>query len=79
MTLDYIDLNGIQQTKKKDECVLLPTGQTTPVNNIFDMGGNCDEWVSETYSLKDCENTRVGRELQWRKYNRNSSWKTLGS
>ena len=30
--------------------MLVPTGQTTPVCNIFDMGGNVWEWTTESYS-----------------------------
>ncbi len=41
---DYTDINGKKQNGKG---VLMPTGQTTPVCNIYDMGGNVWEWSSE--------------------------------
>ena len=39
-------------TKAKSLTVLVPTGQTTPVCNIYDMGGNVYEWTTES-----CSNT----------------------
>ena len=46
----YTDLDGNSQTKANGEEVLVPTGQTTPVNNIYDMGGNVWEWTTEICS-----------------------------
>ncbi len=46
-TFSYIDINGARQTKASGSRVLVPTGQTTPVCNIYDMGGNVWEWTSE--------------------------------
>ena len=47
IALNYIDLNGIEQTKGADESYLIPTGQTTAVSNIYDMGGNLYEYTTE--------------------------------
>mgnify|MGYP005767198109 FL=1 len=43
----YTDLDGNSQTKANGEAVLVPTGQTTAVNNIYDMGGNVYEFTTE--------------------------------
>ena len=43
----YIDITGASQTKVESSPVLVPTGQTTPVCNIYDMGGNALEWSTE--------------------------------
>ena len=49
-TFSYTDITGASKTKKKNSSVLIPTGQTTPVCNIYDMGGNVVEWTTEFYS-----------------------------
>ena len=49
-TFSYTDIKGAKQTKAKDSAVLIPTGQTTPVCNIYDMGGNVLEWTTEACS-----------------------------
>ena len=49
-TFSYTDITGASKTKKKNSSVLIPTGQTTPVCNIYDMGGNVWEWTTESYS-----------------------------
>ena len=46
----YTDITGASKTKEKKSSVLVPTGQTTPVCNIYDMGGNIYEWTTESYS-----------------------------
>ena len=46
----YTDITGAKQTKAKNSNVLVPTGQTTPVCNIYDMGGNVWELTTESYS-----------------------------
>ena len=43
----YTDITGASQTKAGNSQVLVPTGQTTPVCNIYDMGGNVFEWTTE--------------------------------
>ena len=49
-TFSYTDITGASQTKASNSQVLVPTGQTTPVCNIYDMGGNVWEWTTESYS-----------------------------
>ena len=49
----YTDITGAKQTKAKNSNVLVPTGQTTPVCNIYDMGGNVWEWTTESCSDTD--------------------------
>ena len=46
----YTDITGASQTKENESKVLVPTGQTTPVCNIYDMGGNVWEWTTESFS-----------------------------
>ena len=52
-TFSYTDITGARQTKEKSSPVLVPTGQTTPVCNIYDMGGNVCEWTTESCSNTD--------------------------
>ena len=49
-TFSYTDITGASKTKEKNSKELVPTGQTTPVCNIYDMGGNVYEWTTETCS-----------------------------
>ena len=50
-----------KQNKADRERILIPTGQTTAVNNIYDMGGNLYEWTTETCSnTLDCYSARGG-------------------
>ena len=49
-TFSYTDITGATKTKAKSSSVLVPTGQTTPVCNIYDMGGNVYEWTTESSS-----------------------------
>ena len=53
-TFSYTDITGASQTKENESKVLVPTGQTTPVCNIYDMGGNVWEWTTESYSVTYC-------------------------
>jgi type II secretory pathway pseudopilin PulG len=50
-TFTYTDITGATQTKANGSNVLIPTGNTTPVCNIYDMGGNDWEWTKETSSV----------------------------
>ena len=49
---DYVDLKETDRNSKKEmnENILVPTGQTTAVSNIYDMGGNLLEYTTERYS-----------------------------
>ena len=50
----YTDITtGKSETKEKGSGILVPTGQTTPVCNIYDMGGNAWEWTTENYSIDE--------------------------
>ena len=42
------DTEKNKQTKSNGTSTLIPTGQTTAVNNIYDMGGNVLEWTTES-------------------------------
>ena len=42
------DTEKNKQTKANGTSTLIPTGQTTAVNNIYDMGGNVWEWTTES-------------------------------
>ena len=44
------DTEKNKQTKANGTSTLIPTGQTTAVNNIYDMGGNVYEWTTESSS-----------------------------
>ena len=56
----YTDITGASQTKASNSQVLVPTGQTTPVCNIYDMGGNVWEWTTESYSYTGFPYARRG-------------------
>ena len=56
----YTDITGASKTKEKKSSVLVPTGQTTPVCNIYDMGGNVWEWTTESCSSTDFPYARRG-------------------
>ena len=59
-TFSYTDITGASKTKAKNSNVLVPTGQTTPVCNIYDMGGNVWEWTTESYSDTNSPNAERG-------------------
>ena len=56
----YTDITGANQTKATNSVVLVPTGQTTAVCNIYDMGGNVWEWTTESCSYTDYPYARRG-------------------
>ena len=47
---DITDESKPEKTKAENLSLLVATGQTTPVCNIYDMGGNVWEWTTESYS-----------------------------
>ena len=51
-TFTYTDIEEASQTKNNNSPTLVPTGQTTAVSNIYDMGGNLYEYTTESYSNK---------------------------
>ena len=59
-TFSYTDITGASQTKAKNSNILIPTGQTTAVNNIYDMGGNVNEWTTESSSVTSVPCTHRG-------------------
>ena len=46
----YTDITGASQTKNNNSSTFVPTGQTTAVSNIYDMGGNLWEYTTESSS-----------------------------
>ena len=54
------DTEKNKQTKANGTGKLIPTGQTTAVNNIYDMGGNVWEWTTEPFSNTNYPYTRRG-------------------
>ena len=59
-TFNYTDIMGVSQKKEKKSNTLVPTGQTTSVNNIYDFGGNLTELTTESYSNTSCSYTNRG-------------------
>ena len=49
---DITDESKPEKTKAENSPLLVATGQTTPVCNIYDMGGNVLEWTTESCSYK---------------------------
>ena len=50
---DITDESKPEKTEAENSVLLVATGQTTPVCNIYDMGGNVFEWTTESYSDTD--------------------------
>ena len=50
---DITDESKPEKTKAENSSLLVATGQTTPVCNIYDMGGNVFEWTTESCSYTD--------------------------
>ena len=57
---DITDESKPEKTKAENSSLLVPTGQTTPVCNIYDMGGNVWEWTTESYSNTDSPYAKRG-------------------
>ena len=54
------DTEKNKQTKANGTSTLIPTGQTTGVCNIYDMGGNVYEWTTESCSYTNAHYTTRG-------------------
>ena len=50
---DITDESKPEKTKAENSSLLVATGQTTPVCNIYDMGGNVWEWTTESSPYTD--------------------------
>ena len=57
---DITDESKPEKTKAENSSLLVATGQTTPVCNIYDMGGNVFEWTTESSSLTNFPYARRG-------------------
>ena len=57
---DITDESKPEKTKAENLSLLVATGQTTPVCNIYDMGGNVWEWTTESISTTVFLYTRRG-------------------
>lgn len=56
VSFTYTAIDGSTKTKNASNDgtgTLVPTGQTTPVNNIYDMGGNVSELTTESITLSN--------------------------
>ena len=47
---DITDASNLKKPKTENSGTLVATGQTIPVCNIYDMGGNVWEWTTELCS-----------------------------
>ena len=74
IAFSYTDITGASKTKEKNSSVLVPTGQTTPVCNIYDMGGNVWEWTTES-----CSDTDGPYAIRGGGYNLTFAYSTAGS
>ena len=52
-TFTYTDITRASQKKNNNSFTLVPTGQTTAVSNIYDMGGNLYEYTTESCSYEN--------------------------
>ena len=50
-TFIYTDITGVEKTKNDQISILVPTGQTMAVCNIYDIGGNLWEYTTESYTF----------------------------
>ena len=59
-TFTYNDITGAEKNKSINSYVLVPTGQTSAVSNIYDMGGNAWEYIDERYNNQATPYTNRG-------------------
>ena len=57
---EITDESKPEKTKAKNSPLLVATGQTTPVCNIYDMGGNVFEWTTESCSYTTSPSAQRG-------------------
>ena len=69
---DITDESKPEKTKAENSSLLVATGQTTPVCNIYDMGGNLYEWTTESYSYTNLPYASRGGDY-WRLFRSLSS------
>ena len=63
------------QTKGKGEAKIVPTGQTTAVSNIYDMGGNAWERTTENTILTSYPISRRGGDYTYNNSERAAGWR----
>ena len=73
------DTEKNKQTKANGTITLIPTGQTTAVNNIYDMGGNVLEWTTESYSSTNFPYTFRGGDYDGRFAGSPAGGRNIGS
>ena len=61
----YTDIKGNSQTKSNGSKTLVPTGQTTAVCNIYDMGGNIYELTTEKTSSTEAPYVNRGGDYRY--------------
>ncbi len=62
-TFEYTSIDGIRNIKSKNSTSIVLTGQTTALNNIYDMGGNVWEWTTEEFNVQSFPSVRRGGEF----------------
>ena len=78
-TFTYTDISDSKVTKPINTSTIVPTGQTTAVCNIYDMGGNVQEWSTENIISEKNFHTIRGGDSQyeyavWGAGNRNAAY-----
>lgn len=78
-TFTYTDISGSKVTKPINTSTIVPTGQTTSVCNIYDMGGNVQEWSTENIISEKNYHTIRGGDSRceyavWGAGNRNAAY-----
>ena len=76
---DITDESKPEKTKAENSSLLVPTGQTTSVCNIYDMGGNVWEWTTESCSNTSNPFTRRGGYYNFYFANVPAGYRSYGS
>ena len=76
-TFSYANVGETEksQTKGKGEAKIVPTGQTTAVSNIYDMGGNAWERTTENTILTSYPISRRGGDYTYNNSERAAGWR----